>query len=139
MNNQNFEFKSYIQTPNDQYMLGVAKVKIYGKVIACYKHVKTKDGTSTFFCPQNYTLTDAMGEKKYIPCVQLDSRDEEEELYEFIRSNVHRVLSQKPALQAQQSVHQAQYYPHGMVQNAQPQANQMPSTSEVAANEQLPF
>ena len=137
MNNNNFEFKSYTPTPTDQYMLGIAKVKLYGKIIANFKHVKTKDGSGSFFCTNNYTTTDAMGDKKYIPCVQLDSRDDEQELLDYIRDSVNRI-------QTQQSVHKGQpvqsqagaYYPHGMAKLAQAAPTSM---SEVAANEQLPF
>jgi hypothetical protein len=137
MNNPNFEFKSYIPTPTDQYMLGLAKVKLYGKVIATYKHVKTKDGTGTFFCTANYTMTDAAGEKKYQACIMLDSRDDEEELLEFIRRNVNAAIAQKSAhkhgVQAQQPA--AAYYPHGMVQNTQ---MQLP-IAEVGADDPIPF
>lgn len=137
MNNNNFEFKSYTPTPTDQYMLGIAKVKLYGKIIVNFKHVKTKDGSGSFFCTNNYTTTDAMGDKKYIPCVQLDSRDDEQELLDYIRDSVNRI-------QTQQSVHQGKpvqsqagaYYPHGMAKLAQAAPTSM---SEVAANEQLPF
>jgi hypothetical protein len=128
MNNLNFEFKSYIPTPDDQYMLGIAKVKLYGKIIVVYKHVKTKDGSGTFFCTQNYSLKDALGEKKYINCVQLDSRDDEEELMEVIRQGVHMCMSQRSAHQVQRSAAPTTYYA--------PPATQ---SQGVAADEQLPF
>jgi hypothetical protein len=132
MNNNNFEFKSYTPTPTDQYMLGIAKVKLYGRLIVNYKHVKTKDGTGTFFCTNNYTLTDAGGEKKYLSCVQLDSRDDEEILMEIIRDGVNRVMAQRSAHQAQSIAQPGAYYPHGMAQNTQVQ-------QEVAKQEELPF
>lgn len=136
MNNQMFEFKSYTPTPNDQYMLGIAKVKLYGKIIANYKHVKTKDGSSSFFCTQNYMMIDPLTqEKKYIPCVMLDSRDDEQDLLDYIRDCVNKVLSQRSAHQAQAvQPLTGSYYPHGMVQQTQPN-----TMSEVAAQEQLPF
>jgi hypothetical protein len=130
----NFEFKSYTPTPNDQYMLGIAKIKLYGKIVVNFKHVKTKDGSGTFYCTNNYTLLDAMGEKKYLPCVQLDSRDDEDMLMEFIRENVTKVLAQRSAHQAQPIAQPGAYYPHGMIQQQPPK-----SMDEVAANEQLPF
>lgn len=132
MNNNNFEFKSYTPTPTDQYMLGIAKVKLYGRIVVNFKHVKTKDGTGSFYCTNNYTLTDAMGEKKYLPCVQLDSRDDEEMLMEFIREGVQQVMAQRSAHTAQPAASTGIHYPHGMGQSAKPSA-------EVAANEQLPF
>ncbi len=131
MNNNNFEFKSYTPTPNDQYMLGLAKVKLFGKIVINFKHVKTKDGNGTFFCTNNYTLTDTTGEKKYIPCVLLDSRDDEAELQEFIREKVSQVTRLHSASLAQPVQSNAIHYPHGLTQPN--------SMSEVAAQEQLPF
>jgi len=136
MNNNNFEFKSYIATPNDQYMLGIAKVKLYGKVVANFKHVKTKDGTGDFFCSASYSIQDATGEKKYLPCVMLDSRDDEEELLNFIRTKSHEAIAFKSAHKAQQQPNApGSYYPHGLAQNQQP----APQMSEVAQNDNLPF
>lgn len=117
----NFEFINYTPTPTDQYMLGIAKVKVYGKLELRYKHVKTKDGSGTFFCTSNYTLTDSIGEKKYMPCFLLDSRSDEELLMEVIRQGVHQVLSQKS------------------VRTTNDQGHVVRSMDEVAANEQLPF
>lgn len=136
MNNNNFEFKNYIPTPNDQYMLGIAKVKLYGKVIANFKHCKTKDGQGDFFCSASYSMTDGGGEKKYISCVMLDSRDDEDELQEFIREHVKAAIAQRSALKAQQQTNASgAYYPHGLAQNTPAPT----SISEVAQNDQLPF
>lgn len=140
MNNQNFEFKSYIPTPTDQYMLGIAKIKLYGTVVANFKHVKTKDGTGDFFCSASYSILDASGEKKYLPAVMLDSRDDEENLMEFIRHHVHAAIAQKSALKTQQQSNASGvYYPHGMAQNTQTAANIPTSMSEVADQQPLPF
>lgn len=145
-NNNNFEFKSYIPTPTDQYMLGLAKVKLYGKVVANFKHVKTKDGTGDFFCPASYTITDAGGEKKYISCVMLDSRDDEEALMEFIRVNVHASIAQRSALKAQQQPNASgAYYPHGMAQQSTMMTggyvtpSGQNSIAEVTKQDDLPF
>ncbi len=136
MNNNNFEFKSYIPTPTDQYMLGLAKVKLYGKVVANFKHVKTKDGQGDFFCSASYSMTDANNEKKYISCIMLDSRDDEEELQEFIREHVKQSIAQRSAFKAQQAAPATgTYYPHGMAQNTPAPT----SMSEVAQNDNLPF
>lgn len=137
-----YEFKSYTPTPTDQYMLGIAKIKLYGKIVVNFKHVKTKDGSGSFFCTANYTMQDPVTqEKKYIPCIQLDSRDDEDMLQEFIRSHVNQVIAQRSAHKAQQnSLPQGQYYPHGLAQS--PEMPPMPpaqSMDEVAANEAIPF
>lgn len=124
----NFEFISYTPTPTDQYMLGIAKVKAFGKIELRFKHVKTKDGAGTFFTCANYTMQDPhTQEKKYIPCFLLDSRGDEETLMDMIRDGVNRVLAHRSAHQSQpvQQIH----YPHGMAQ----------SRIEVAANDVLPF
>lgn len=135
MNNYNFEFKSYTPTPTDQYMLGIAKVKLFGKIVVNFKHVKTKDGSGTFFCTNNYTMLDASGEKKYLSCVMLDSRDDEEALMEYIRLSVNQVLAQRSAIRSNSGAipeQLAAYYPHGMTQNVQVQ-------QEVAKQDELPF
>ncbi len=136
MNNNNFEFKSYTPTPQDQYMLGIVKVKLYGKVVANFKHVKTKDGSGDFFCSASYSTLDQSGEKKYTACVLLDSRDDEDELQEFMRYNVHQAIAQKMIQRNQPVMTAAIAYPHGMVANSLQQLN---SLNEVAKNEELPF
>lgn len=137
MNPNDFQFISYVPTPNDQFMLGIAKVKAYGKIELRFKHVKTKDGTGTFFCCANYTTQDAANEKKYIACFQIDSRSDEEMLYEIIRQGVAKLAAQRSAMPNQVQPSQANYYPHGMAQQSQAQATSM---SEVATKqEELPF
>jgi hypothetical protein len=139
----NFEFISYTPTPTDQFMLGVAKVKAYGKLELRFKHVKTKDGSGTFFCCANYTTQDSSGEKKYIPCFLLDSRSDEEMLMELIRDGVNQVMAQRSVHAMQPSASEPIHYPHGMGQNTKinPEFTmQAPkSMDEVAANDQLPF
>ena len=155
----NFEFKSYTPTPNDAYgMMGIAKVKLYGKIVINFKHVKTKDGSGSFFCTNNYTMTDALGEKKYLPCVLLDSRDDEQELQDFIRDSVNRSIAMQNSFK-QTTQSPGNYYPHGMTQQSQPistgtQTMEMRNTtdsarfdypappssmSEVSQQEQIPF
>ena len=88
-----YEFISYKPTPGDQYMLGVATVRLYGKVVLRYKHVKTKDGAGDFFTCPSYTITDD-GEKKYMQAFMLDSRSDEETLMEIIRKGYRASLQQ---------------------------------------------
>tara|TARA_R110000868_G_scaffold136519_4_gene349513 strand:+ start:1842 stop:2183 length:342 start_codon:yes stop_codon:yes gene_type:complete len=87
-----FKFIKYQPTPDDQYMLGIASVLLYGKVIVRYKLVQSKDQKGNFFCVANYTLTEH-GEKKYVPCVAMDSNSEKEMLEDFIRENVNRLTN----------------------------------------------
>jgi len=123
-----FQFISYIPTPNDQYMLGIAKIKAFGKLELRYKHVKTKDGSGTFFCTNNFTTQDASGEKKYLPCFLLDSRSDEENLMDLLRDGVNRAIHAKSAIPHQPASPNA-YYPNGLAQPAQ----------QMASQEQLPF
>ena len=83
----NFEFISYQPTPLDKYMIGIATVRCYGKVILRFKGIKTKDGTSVFYSAPSYGI-DVDGEKKYIQGFLLDSRAEEELLNEVVRVGV---------------------------------------------------
>jgi len=127
----NFEFISYLPTPTDQFMLGIAKIKAFGKIELRYKHVKTKDGSGTFFACANYTMQDPQTqEKKYIPCFLLDSRSDEEALMDFIRENVNKVIQQYSSRQTQPVQASSIHYPHGMAQNLH-----IPTQ----AQEQLPF
>jgi len=129
-----FKFISYIPTPNDEYgMLGIAKVLAYGKIELRYKHVKTKDGNGSFFCPANYSTKDANGEKKYISCFLIDSRADEEIMQDIIRNGVHQFLSQKNSQQAQQPQQLVMPNIH-LHRPAGPT-----SMSEVNENEQVPF
>lgn len=94
-----------------------------------YKHQKTKDGTGTFFCMANYNMENSANEKKYFTASAPDSRDDEEELMDFIRKEVTKHLSQSTsALPTQVRASQEIHYPHGMIKQ-----------QEVAADEQLPF
>lgn len=82
----NFEFIAYKSYPQDQYTMGIATVRAYGKLILKFKHVRKKDG-GNFFCAHQMQVTDD-AEKKNVPSFMLDSRAEEEMLMEFIRENV---------------------------------------------------
>lgn len=88
------EFINYLPTPNDQYMLGIVTIRLYGKLILRLKHMNTKDHSGTFFAPSNYALGDA-GAKRYVACFELDSKLESQLLSDFIRDNVNNVLNQQ--------------------------------------------
>ena len=112
----NIEFISYKQTPDDIYMLCIAKVRLYGKLVVRYKLVQSKDGKGNFFCVANYTLQEH-GEKKYLPCFIMDSNAEKELLEDFIRDNVNAVINAGGRVNPKAS----------------------PSTHEVANEQPLPF
>ena len=99
----NYEFISYKATPTDQYMLGVATVRLFGKIILRYKHVKTKDGTGDFFTSPSYTITENT-EKKYLNAFMLDSRSDEELLMEFVREGYRKSMQSQGAFSSSASV-----------------------------------
>ena len=92
-----FEFLSYNATPGEK-TLGIAKVKIYGRIIALFKIVATKDGASFFPAAPSLKL----GEN-YCSAFQLDSTSEKEELDNLIKSSV------KIAMNGTQAIKQPEY------------------------------
>lgn len=92
------EFISYVKTPLEKH-LGIATVKLYGKIILRFKIVQTKDGKSTFPNAASYKITDDSGER-YIPAFMLDSRSEQEEVENIIRVGVKKSLLEHPQHQS---------------------------------------
>lgn len=84
----NLEFLSYIPTPGEKY-IGIATVKLYGKIILRYKIVPTKDG-SYWPAPASYKA----GEE-YVHAFMLDSMSENDELKKLIMHNVKLALQPK--------------------------------------------
>lgn len=119
---QHFEFINFKAYPNDQYLQGIATIRFMKALVLKLKLVKTKDGNGSFFCFQNYTVTEN-GEKKYIPCCMFDSRAEEELMQDWLRGEVHKA-------QRATAVH---------VQQAPQEMSYSQAKSGVAADEQLPF
>jgi len=91
----NFEFITYTPTPQEKH-LGIATVKLYGKMVVRYKVVKTKDGASIFPAPATYKIADQSGER-YIPAFVLDSTTDNELLQQFIKDNLKRYLGSSNA------------------------------------------
>ncbi len=85
--NSNFEFLGYKAVANDPYLLGVATVRLYGKVVVKFKHAKSKDGRDSFFAAPSITLA-GIERKEYIKAFQLDSVSDNEMLENFVRSHV---------------------------------------------------
>jgi len=105
---KNFEFISYKSTKEDKYMLGVATVKAYGKILLRYKHIAGKEGRGDFFVAPNISYTE-MSDKKNLSGFMLDSRIEEEDLVDLLREGYRNYLNQRsisafasPATQATQ-------------------------------------
>ncbi len=82
MNTTKFEFLKYELTPGEKH-LGIATVKLYGKMIAKYKIVPTKDGSAFFPAAPSIKIGD-----KYESCIMLDSNSDKQELDTLIKANV---------------------------------------------------
>lgn len=92
----NLEFLSFISTPGEKY-IGIATVKLYGKVILRYKIVPIKDGSGHFPAPASYKAGD-----DYVHAFMLDSISETEELKKIIMHNVKLALQAKePSVKTQ--------------------------------------
>ena len=80
------EFIKFEDTPSEKY-LGIATVKLYGKIILRYKIVPTKDGTGVFPTSASYKVS-REGADYYLPAFIVDSRAEEEEIKSVILRGV---------------------------------------------------
>jgi hypothetical protein len=85
-----FEFIKYEPTPLQKY-LGIATVRVFGKIVLRYKIVPTAKGCGFFPAPASYKTSD----DSYTHAFLLDSRSDEEELFHLIRSNVKPQIEQK--------------------------------------------
>ena len=91
------QFLKYEPTPNEKH-LGIATVKLYGKIILRYKIVPTKDGAGYFPAPASYKMPSDDGTDKYIGAFMLDSVSENEELINLIREHVKASIKSKSAI-----------------------------------------
>jgi len=91
---KNFEFISYKSTKEDKYMLGVATVKAYGKILLRYKHIQGKENRGDFFVAPNISYSE-MSDKKNLSGFMLDSRIEEEEVVDLLREGYRNYLNQR--------------------------------------------
>jgi hypothetical protein len=124
------EFISYRPIKDDAYgTLGLVTFRAYGKFLLVFKHLRTKDGSGTFFCSANYALTDGT-EKKYVSAISLDSRGDDQMFQEWIREHVNEAIALKSIrVQPQQSP--TIYQPSG----SQPSGMRM----EASIQDALPF
>ncbi len=101
-----FEFIRYEPTPGEKH-LGIVTMKLYGKMIARYKIVSTKDGQNFFPASASFKI----GEQ-YHHAIMLDSNSDKEELDYLIKANVKAILNgnnpQAPLVQKQSQQQQEQ-------------------------------
>ena len=112
------EFISFIETPNEKH-LGIATIKLYGKIFIKYKIVPNKDGSGFFPSAPSYKITKD-GNDIYTPAFLVDSRGEEEEIKEIIHSAVKSALRTQKNYQMSASI-------------------ALPNLELKAANEEIPF
>ena len=86
MNQQKFEFIKYEATPSERH-LGIATIKLYGRLLARFKIVKTKDGSTFFPAAASHKVGD-----RYESALVIDSNSEKEELDTMIKYNVKLIL-----------------------------------------------
>lgn len=103
----NIEFVRFTPVKDDKF-LGIAAVKLYGKIILRYKVVPTKDGHGYFSTEANYKI-DSTGEARqdYVPAFVLDSNFEIQEIRDLIHMKVKEYFSKStPSHLASNTVHQ---------------------------------
>ncbi len=87
------EFLSFDETPDEKY-LGVASLKILGKIILRFKVQRTKDGNGMFVAIPSYRKTDPTGEQ-WCQWFMLDSSSQKEMVENLIKSKVKAYFKSK--------------------------------------------
>ncbi len=138
------EFIKY-EKANDEKYLGIATVKLYGKILLRYKIVANKDGSGYF--PAAASYKNPSYPDQYYASFMLDSNSEKEEVENCIRSNVKRYMQaetqagqsafQQPAPQVQYQQLQQQYQQPQQQQYARPA--QPPAQQSIFGDENVPF
>lgn len=82
-----YELMSFETFAEDQYTAAMAKVRIEGKYIVTYCLKRLKDGGS-FWAVPSMSIT-KNGAKVYVDSFMMDSRFEEEELKNFVKSSIN--------------------------------------------------
>ncbi len=145
------EFIKY-EKANDEKYLGIATVKLYGKILLRYKIVMNKDGSGFF--PAAASYKNPAFPDQYYSSFMLDSNSEKEEVENCIRSNVKRYMQaetqqaqsafqQQPAQQPnpnyQQPQQQQYVQPQQQAQYARAQPAPLPAQQSIFGDENVPF
>lgn len=123
----NYEFVSYVPTPNEQYFQGIVTVRAYGKIILRYAVKDKKDGTGFFIVPATFRISDPhSGDYKYLEGAMLDSKMENDDLQALMRKHVNSFRNQ--GQQSAQTVNQQYQQPQAQPsqQTFQPDLNSCP-------------
>lgn len=92
-----YKFMSYIATPSEKH-LGIATVCFHDKIILRFKVIPNKEGQGFFFGTSAFKISKEGEEDRYIESFIIDSRFENENLQEFLRSNVKREMQNSSAV-----------------------------------------
>lgn len=112
------EFLSYKPYPNDQYLMGIATIRVRvaiapdrdpEKLVLKFKHVRLKTG-GDFFSTASISYTED-GNKKYADGAAFDSKTTGEELQDFLREEVRKELSMRSAVSPSVSTNSVNYNP----------------------------
>lgn len=146
---QNYEFLGYVPTPGEKH-LGIATIKLWGRLILRFKIIPSKDGTTFFPGCASYKMPDLTGSGDYYAeAFMLDSRSEHQNVMDFIKAHVKKEMGQEQSVfgaQTQNEVASSQGHPQ--VQKTQPQQSKqqnsgywesMPEMPQSKKNENFPF
>lgn len=89
------EFLGFDETPEEKY-LGVASLKLFGKVILRFKVQRTKDGNGMFVAIPSYRKIDHTGEQ-WCQWFMLDSSSQKEVVENLIKTRVKAYFKAKEA------------------------------------------
>lgn len=131
MNNQ-IEFIKYEPVANEKF-LGIATIRLWGKITLRYKIVTTKDGSNIF--PAIASYKGPSGE--YINCFTVEYNSEKEEIETLIKAHVRKEMNAiTPPVQ-----NQSAYVGSNNLYPTQPQQHQsFPSQAYgQPSQENLPF
>jgi len=106
---QPYEFLGYQPTPGEKH-LGIATIKMWGRLILRWKVIPNKDGSGFFCGAASYKVPDPSGAGGdcYTEAFMLDSRSEHEAVQNFIRAHVRKAMGDGASVFGQQRVNQPQ-------------------------------
>ncbi len=121
------EFLSFEETPNEKY-LGVARLRIFGKVILCFKVQRTKDGNGMFVAIPSYKKVDQTGEQ-WCQWFMLDSSSQKEMVDNLIKTKVKAYFKSKSEDNSNSGSGGSFCSQNGFVGQSQPSAQRAASAS----------
>lgn len=100
-----YEFIGYLETPNEEYFMGVATIRFMRRIVIRYKIIKNKDDTGYFVSEPSYRIV-GDGKPEYLKAIIVDSQIENDELKRYIRNCVNQAMNPNNQQQQQQETQQ---------------------------------